>query len=69
MYALPWTTTEAGSSFVLPPPKRLGKTTPTHPHNAALDAVARHVVRAAASDPAVFLDQGESDPSLELANL
>jgi hypothetical protein len=31
--------------------------------------VARHVVRAAASDPAVFLDQGEPDPSLEPADL
>jgi hypothetical protein len=45
----------SGSSFVLPPRSRPGEA-PTDPYDAALDAVARHVVRAAASDPAVFLD-------------
>jgi hypothetical protein len=57
MYALPWTTTEAGSSFVLPPPKRPGKTTLTDPYDAAPGAVVRHVLRAAASDPAAVLDR------------
>jgi [protein-PII] uridylyltransferase len=57
MYALPWTTTEAGSSLTLPPWSRPGETTPANPDDAAPGAVVRHVLRAAASDPAVLLDR------------
>jgi [protein-PII] uridylyltransferase len=57
MYALPWTITEAGSSVALPPRSRPGETTPAGPYDAAPGAVVRHVLRAAASDPAVLLDR------------
>jgi [protein-PII] uridylyltransferase len=55
MYALSWT--EAGSALALPPRSRAGETTPAGPYDPAPGAVVRHVLRAAASDPAVVLDR------------